>query len=235
MSRRPSAFTLVELLVVLAVLAVLASVGMSTVAIVRDSALGTQCRGNMAQIGQALSAYQSDWRDRWPAPYDRDSGVYWNTNIWNEMGLGDFASTLAKSPQMVTQGPTACPSLTTFNTKQAQMRGYGMSLVLPPNYSRTPSDPGSYQHPIPSRIRLPASTPVLGDSRGLYRPDTGDWHLGALDAFAVNNLIGYVHRRHGNLLFADLHVEALAPTAAATAVSRPLAPCAGAYGNGVSY
>lgn len=235
MSDARPGISFVEVMAVMAALAILASLGLSTVAVVRESALSARCKANLQQMGCALGAYQIDWRDRWPAPVDRDSGLHWNATIWNQLGLGSYTEVLAASPLTIQQGPTSCPGLPSFNAAQAQMRGYGMTLSLPPCYSRTPSDPGAFEHPIPSRMHRPALVPVLADSRGRYRPDCGDWQLGSLDAFAIANLIGYVHRKQANVLFGDLHVGDAGPDGAAASVQAAMTPAQGPLGPGSSF
>lgn len=55
-----SAFTLVELLVVLAVIVILASVLVPTIGIVRRQAKDVVCQNNLSQIGQGILAYKQD-------------------------------------------------------------------------------------------------------------------------------------------------------------------------------
>jgi prepilin-type N-terminal cleavage/methylation domain-containing protein len=90
------AFTLVELLTVIAVIAVLAALLLPALAAAREKARETACRSNVHQIGVAIMAYVADYRDHlpvagrlgpepifgWPALPDvlgaglRDSGVF---------------------------------------------------------------------------------------------------------------------------------------------------------------
>jgi prepilin-type N-terminal cleavage/methylation domain-containing protein/prepilin-type processing-associated H-X9-DG protein len=67
MLRRLShAFTLVELLIVIAVVAVLISILLPAIANVRASARATQCGNNLRQIGLACQMYLNSWPDRLP-------------------------------------------------------------------------------------------------------------------------------------------------------------------------
>lgn len=63
------AFTLTELLVVIAVIAILASLLLPAVKIVRASAKATQCSGNLRQIAVGIMAYSNDNRGSYPAGY----------------------------------------------------------------------------------------------------------------------------------------------------------------------
>lgn len=67
--RHPSAFTLVELLVVLAIIAVLVSLLMPTVIRAREAAERVQCLSNLRQSGHALMTFASESMGRIPLGY----------------------------------------------------------------------------------------------------------------------------------------------------------------------
>jgi prepilin-type N-terminal cleavage/methylation domain-containing protein/prepilin-type processing-associated H-X9-DG protein len=93
---RGRTFTLIELLTVMAVVAVLAALLLPALGAARAKARETNCRSNVHQIGIAIMAYASEYRDHlpvagrlgpeplfaWPALRDalgnplRDSGVF---------------------------------------------------------------------------------------------------------------------------------------------------------------
>src|SRR5437660_2414766 len=68
--RRPTGFTLVELLVVIAVIAILAGILFPVFAKARSSARKSTALSNLKQIGAALHMYTADYDDhlpdRWP-------------------------------------------------------------------------------------------------------------------------------------------------------------------------
>ena len=80
-SRTPRAFTLVELLVVVAIIAVLASILLPALSRAKAAAHKARCQSNLRQIGIASQMYW-DEHERWP-----DSGGYrWPHWSWPYMG-----------------------------------------------------------------------------------------------------------------------------------------------------
>ncbi len=79
-----SAFTLIELLTVIAIIGILAAILIPVVSAVRDSARSAQCQSNLRQIGTAVHAYMSDRPDS-----DRLPGPNWiYIRPFNNVGLG---------------------------------------------------------------------------------------------------------------------------------------------------
>ena len=76
--RRNKAFTLVELLIVIAIIGVLIGLLMPTVSAARESARRTQCSANLRNIGGAITAYAVD-NDR-KLPYFTDTCGVW---LWD--------------------------------------------------------------------------------------------------------------------------------------------------------
>lgn len=81
MKHRPktSAFTLVELLTVIAVIGVLAAILIPVVGSARESAKGTQCIGNLRQIGIGLRAYAAENKGRFPRGHPTEGRTLWDT------------------------------------------------------------------------------------------------------------------------------------------------------------
>ncbi|EIP98101.1 prepilin-type N-terminal cleavage/methylation domain-containing protein [Opitutaceae bacterium TAV1] len=79
---RPAAFTLVELLTVIAIIGILAAILIPVVGKVRASARETQGLSNIRQVGLGCILYAQDNRGIFPSNYDRLAGDYsWAENI----------------------------------------------------------------------------------------------------------------------------------------------------------
>jgi prepilin-type N-terminal cleavage/methylation domain-containing protein/prepilin-type processing-associated H-X9-DG protein len=71
MTRR--AFTLIELLTVIAIIGILAAILIPVVGRVRESARVAQCSSNIRQIGMALNMFANDREGLFPAPINYDT------------------------------------------------------------------------------------------------------------------------------------------------------------------
>jgi prepilin-type N-terminal cleavage/methylation domain-containing protein/prepilin-type processing-associated H-X9-DG protein len=90
MKRSDVGFTLIEMLVVIAIIAILAAIIFPVMAAVRERARVGVCRSNMKQLGTAFLLYTDDWDEAYPLPYtDHMSGTAsdhgrptWKVRIW---------------------------------------------------------------------------------------------------------------------------------------------------------
>jgi prepilin-type N-terminal cleavage/methylation domain-containing protein len=65
MNQGKKAFTLVEVLVVIAIIAILSAILLPVFGSVRASAKQTACASNMSQVGVALAAYMAEYDENW--------------------------------------------------------------------------------------------------------------------------------------------------------------------------
>ena len=86
---RSHAFTLIELLTVIAIIGILAAILIPVVGSVRESARATNCTSNLRQIGTAMQVYAME-NSVLPAARNEDGYgnliYYWHRTIWEYVG-----------------------------------------------------------------------------------------------------------------------------------------------------
>ncbi|MDR1280080.1 MAG: DUF1559 domain-containing protein [Opitutaceae bacterium] len=113
------AFTLIELLTVIAIIGILAAIMIPTVGAVREKARAVQCTSNLRQIGNALQMFVGDNKDHLPGPVSSGQLTYvainalGNTSPETTTALVDFLHPYLneKRPQGTWTSPMfLCPS-----------------------------------------------------------------------------------------------------------------------------
>ncbi len=108
------AFTLLELLTVVAILGILAGLLMPVLARAKAAAKGAVCVGNERNLHVAVTLYAGDWDDRYPRAADR----YWQNVVCEEpppfaleRGFCDFPSPAATlAPYITDRDVWHCPA-----------------------------------------------------------------------------------------------------------------------------
>lgn len=96
------AFSLVELLVTIAIIGILAALILPALSQAKESGRSTSCQGNLHQIGVALQIYVEESKNHMPTMYDQLAGAGFQTNL--------TAINVVLSNQLGSQQVLCCPS-----------------------------------------------------------------------------------------------------------------------------
>ncbi len=192
------AFTLIELLIVIAIIAILAAILFPVFARAREKARQASCQSNLKQIGLALRMYCQD--------YDEI-----NTPIYYSIGGGNsFRWHQTVQPYMRSTEMYRCLSgAQLVDTYTGLYMSYGMNSFN--------LDPGVYPclwyATADSQIMDPSGTIWVADSFHPTDPAQGSYYVGGGATFTEPvNRVGYRHNGMFNALWYDGHVKSMGKT-----------------------
>lgn len=155
------AFSLVELMVVMAIIAMLATIAMPEYDTIRDRARSTACMANLRSIGVAVGLYASDNEGKMPYIDNKTNPVYDDPDDVPE-GIEPMTMLEAFSPYGLTENTFHCPSDKFYFATQGSSYEWrpfidGESKFTPKMFTRR----GAMSVRSPSRIRIVSDmTPV---------------------------------------------------------------------------
>lgn len=190
-------FTLVELLVVVAILSVLAALLLPALTRAKESARGTQCRHHLRQLGLAVRLYADEHDDAFPRSQHSafaHGELPWGRSIAEQLGSSRKAWT------NLLNGVYHCPS-----DRRTAPWSYGLNVY----FELGPDDdyagkPATWRRT--TALPHPVATILFAENHS-----TAD-HLMAHFWFSTNDTTGLAARRHGgraHYAFADGHTERL--------------------------
>ena len=214
---KPGAFTLVEMLVVIAVIAILASMLLPAVARGRQKALQTNCASNLKQAGAAIQMFADDNQDTLPGPvwagamasYDINSSQELIWYIAVNMGLpAPSARTYVAKAFVCPSYESEAPGLTSLVGRKV----YFLNPDLDPN-------PLNSVPPFGNPGKSPPVQPLKMGAFDSYTSPSAIWAISDVDQAlpSLNPTVSWwsdlprqpVHGAVRNQVFFDWHVQAV--------------------------
>ncbi|MDF2440699.1 MAG: hypothetical protein JWN98_1683 [Abditibacteriota bacterium] len=210
------AFTLIEILIVLAIIGILAALLFPVFSRAREGARRAACASNLKQIGLSVAQYSQDYDEHLPYGY-----LYYGPGLADLMMWEDLVQPYAKSYQVMVCPGHSAPIQYDFRRKRTPSpfaKSYAANEVF--------DAPGSTLAPMPRTNPFSPPTPLaaLADVTmtiliGECPP--GDATVAEFDAYAKTDIgfdgVGPLcndkrHTNGSNWLFADGHVKWLRQT-----------------------
>lgn len=181
-------FTLIELLIVIAIIAILASMLLPALQKAKHKAKEITCANQLKQLGTTFSLYANDNQGWLPRDSD-DDGAPWVNKLDDYLGLNVIYTKEA------TCGIFKCPSW--YWMQYDSYKRPGISYCI--NYHVT--GPGKYHKKL-SNIDRPGSKVLLGDSACSGTSASRNY------AYDGNNTYRFLarHINKANILYCDTHV-----------------------------
>ncbi|MCC5848454.1 MAG: DUF1559 domain-containing protein [Verrucomicrobia bacterium] len=222
-------FTLIEMLVVIAIIALLIAIIVPTVSRGLESAKRAQCTSNLRQVGIAITGYAMDNNTYLPTVRSEGwgAGIHWIEQISPYLGQEVTDIRTGETVAGITRG---CPSWR--DDLGPTKPGFGMNTHPMAYSTRFPTGMGwdNFGRNDPhNRNRVFQLTDLDSPSRTILVGDSVDWHLFIQNGNWVtgNNAYGYTSGhpdRHGkvaNYLMADGGVVPLTPADALARLNNP--------------
>ncbi|WP_052362257.1 type II secretion system protein [Geminisphaera colitermitum] len=228
--KKSPAFTLIELLTVIAIIGILAGILIPVTLRVRDSAWAARGISQKRQIALALAAYATENKNYYPPVSFQDDNsdwVEWNRHpllpwlpaLANSRGIGTSYHSIFSDPKAVSKGNPG--------VKVRCAYAGGGALYIPPNSNAISTNSGSKSRPNYGRrldsIENPKNAVLFFDAIVNGTANRDKCTVGATwtdfnadlvklsDKLADNDVIDYRYRGTAQFAFADYHVEALTP------------------------
>jgi prepilin-type N-terminal cleavage/methylation domain-containing protein len=158
---RRSAFTLIELLIVIAIIAILAAILFPVFGRARENARRSSCQSNLKQIGLGFAQYAQDSDERLPPVIDGANIVTWDSAIEPYLG---FTVSLSNGSPVVLQCPSDALARRGGNCLPASTQSVRSYAMVGQSSAYTGQAGGRALSTIP----IPAETLLVTESPNIY-------------------------------------------------------------------
>ncbi|MDO8684207.1 MAG: prepilin-type N-terminal cleavage/methylation domain-containing protein [Armatimonadota bacterium] len=215
--RSDQGFTLVEILVALAVIALLLGILLPILSGAKDNAYRTKCASNMHQLGAAFSMYASDWDGVFPSP----GGLFGGRNYWSQTGGGGLTRYVGNrdggfNTVWCCPYPPRSYGMNSFLRKPSDVFYPGcVSILTPIRQDAVPSPRRTILLYEGTQITIAVATKPETTYPGIYVYRCGDWT--EVRGWYPKNPNGSIdadkpwHNNVNNYLYCDGHVKARPP------------------------
>ena len=216
-------FTLVELLIVIAIIAILAGMLLPALNKARAMAHSTSCKNNLKTLGTSVHLYASAYNDVMVPPHygNVNDGLRWtsmllgpnpnHSNIWAALGMTQGQYFGVKT--------YLCPTIEGSHPVDGKSDGYGWWQWEPTYGLNEQLYPGRVGHEVDFKIikyKNPSMKYMMGDvwkglSTTTYDKTKGYWRWNAsMGGIAADQgVIAGRHTSYANMNFVDGHVAAI--------------------------
>jgi prepilin-type N-terminal cleavage/methylation domain-containing protein/prepilin-type processing-associated H-X9-DG protein len=188
------AFTLVELLVVVAIISILASLLLPMLGKAREQARQIQCVGNLKQMGLVMRLYGDDNSDHLTPYKGLAANTYWHYTLKANGYMDDYSVSVCPSD------PTPWYD-TNIAWKQLSYAGNFIGMVWP-----VPRKFSFFRNSSQSMLMIDSKYDPAGTSTTGIRPVIlNPWYTGDVELYNI----GMRHNDSANLAYMDLHAGSI--------------------------
>ncbi len=219
--RAGASFTLVELLVVIAVIAILAALLLPAAGSAIRKGRTTASAANMRQLGAGILAFAADNNNRPPAPYYATGSLTWDSAIFPYVGMGTAGSTPSAQAAALFLAPndkylnvTAPNYKRSYAMATGSLKVSGAAWVSGSGVGYLNASLGPYTQSLAS-ISLPSQTLLITENPGVsgnFVAATSNYSVTALQQSSFSTSPALNTASKYNYLYYDGHVDLLLPS-----------------------